>query len=783
MRLLTSLFFSCLVTLSVAQQNTTSIPLGSCALPNANAPKVPKPMDGSGSLGQTYTFSKCGLNYVTATNKLGQRFSPPGVLQPATYAISGLPICAVIEKAFLYMDASGNGLAVTATITNPANVTQNFPMTMIGNCQDKCWGYSGTYSYRADVTSVIQGNGNYMVSGLPTSSTTPGNDADGATLMIIYSDPSQTYLGDIVIWDGCNVGIGTQNTSTMTGLSVCGTPMLARGFLIIADFQNIGGVVSVNNSPYFNIADDWWNYVDQATTVTTSQTNSVFGADGSGSDCFNLMMIGLYWQTNSCTTCVPQSGVLPVTATNGSSACNPCTGTSTASPSGGTPPYNYTWNTIPVQTTQTATGLCPGTYIVTVSDAACLSGMDTIVITSPNAVSASALSTNVDCFGNNSGTATATATGGTAPFTYSWSPSGGTNANATGLGAGSYTVTITDANGCTATATVTITQPGQLIGTAAALNNVSCNGGSNGSASVNPAGGTPPYTYLWTPSGQTTQNATGLAAGVYTVTITDANGCTTTATTTITQPSALSAPTIAVVDTCGMSTGSVTVNVTGGTGPYTYNWTPVNGNGASLNNLNPGTYTVTVTDANGCTTTAIGTVGSLSGPTAAFTINPTTGSSTTPFTFNDGSTGGSGSVVTWLWNFGDSTYNGQNPPIQYLSGSGVHCIDLIVISNLGCRDTSMICLEIVDSISVPNVITPNGDAHNEYLVFDNLDQFPNSRILIYNRWGNLIYENANYLNNWNAMDVNDGVYYFVLYVADPKNTVKAGWVAVMGKRK
>lgn len=783
MKLLTSLFFSCLVSLLFAQQTTTSIPLGSCALPNTNTPKVPKPADGSGSLGQTYTFSKCGLNYVTATNKLGQRFSPPGVLQPATYTISGLPICAVIEKAFLYMDASGNGMAVTATITNPSNVTQNFPMTMIGNCQDKCWGYSGTYSYRADVTSVIQGNGNYMVSGLPTSSTTPGNDADGATLMIIYSDPSQTYLGDIVIWDGCNVGIGTQNTSTMTGLSVCGTPVLARGFLIIADFQNIGGVVSLNNSPYFNIADDWWNYVDQATTVTTSQTNSVFGADGSGSDCFNLMMIGLYWQTNSCTTCVPQSGVLPVTATSGSSACNPCTGTSTATPGGGTPPYNYIWNTIPVQTTQTATGLCPGTYIVAVSDAACLSGMDTIVITSPNAVSASALSTNVDCFGNSTGTGTATATGGTAPFTYSWSPSGGTNANATGLGAGTYTVTITDANGCTATATVTISQPGQLIGTAAALTNVICNGGSNGSASVNPAGGTPPYTYLWTPSGQTTQNATGLAAGVYTVTITDANGCTTTATTMITQPTALSAPTIAVVDTCGMNTGSVSVNVTGGTGPYSYSWAPVSGGGPVLNNLNAGTYTVTITDANGCTTTATGTVGSLSGPLASFSVAPNTGSSTTPFTVTDGSTPGSGNIISWWWNFGDSTYSGQNPPTQYLSGSGTHCIELVVLTNLGCRDTADICLEIVDSISVPNVITPNGDGHNEFLVFDNLDQFPNSRIQIYNRWGNLIYENGNYLNNWNAMDVNDGVYYFVLYVADPKNTVKAGWVAVMGKRK
>ncbi|MCC7301045.1 MAG: gliding motility-associated C-terminal domain-containing protein [Bacteroidia bacterium] len=780
-------FFSLLTGLvflhSLFGQITPQIVPGTCAPPNTTTAKIPAPFDGSGSLGQTYTLSKCGLNYVTATNKLGQRFSPPGVLQPATYSIAGLPVCAVIEKAFLYMDASGNGMAVTATITNPANTTQNFPMTMIGNCQDKCWGYSGTYSYRADVTSIIQGNGNYMVSGLPTSTTTPGNDADGATLIIIYSDPSMTYLGDIVIWDGCNVGIGTQNPSTMTGLSVCATPSLARGFLIIADFQSIGGMVSVNGSPYFNIADDWWNFVDQSTTVTSSQTNSTFGADGNGSDCFNLMMIGLYWQTTACTTCVPQSGVLPVTATNGSSACNPCSGTSTVTPNGGTPPYSYTWNTVPVQTTQTATGLCPGTYIVTVSDAACLAGMDTIVISSPNPVTAGATSTNVACFGQSTGTATATPSGGTAPFTYNWSPSGGTNSTATGLTAGTYTVTITDANGCTATATVTITQPGQLLATASALVNVTCAGGTNGSAGVNPAGGTPPYSYLWSPSSQTLQTATGLAAGIYTVTITDVNGCSTTATVTVTQPAPMSAPTTTAADTCGMSTGSVNVNVTGGTGPYTYSWAPVNGNGAALGNLNGGTYTVTITDANGCTTTATGTVNSLAGPTAAFTVNPMAGSSSTPFSVTDGSTGGSGNIIAWFWNFGDSSFTSQNPPTQYLQGSGTHCIELVVVSNLGCRDTANICLEIVDSISVPNVITPNGDSHNEYLVFDNLDQFPGSRIVIYNRWGNLIYETADYLNNWNAMDVSDGVYYFVLWVADSKNTVKAGWVAVMGRGK
>ena len=84
---------------------------------------------------------------------------------------------------------------------------------------------------------------------------------------------------------------------------------------------------------------------------------------------------------------------------------------------------------------------------------------------------------------------------------------------------------------------------------------------------------------------------------------------------------------------------------------------------------------------------------------------------------------------------------------------------------------------------VPANFLPGANELDEFLVFKNLDQYPGSRIVIYNRWGNLIYESADYLNNWNAVDVSDGTYYFVLYVADLHNTIKAGWVAVMGRGK
>ncbi|MEO0037547.1 MAG: hypothetical protein RIQ59_758 [Bacteroidota bacterium] len=144
--------------------------------------------------------------------------------------------------------------------------------------------------------------------------------------------------------------------------------------------------------------------------------------------------------------------------------------------------------------------------------------------------------TNIACNGSSNGTATVNATGGVPGYTYAWSPSGGTAATATGLAAGTYSCTITDTAGSSITKTFTITQPTAVTVTPSSQTNVSCNGIANGAATVNASGGTPGYTYSWSPSGGTTSTATGLTPGTYTVTVTDANACTATQTFTITQP-------------------------------------------------------------------------------------------------------------------------------------------------------------------------------------------------------------------------------------------------------
>jgi hypothetical protein len=196
---------------------------------------TPTPQNGNGTLGSVYSQTKCGLNFSTASQRLGQRFSPIGVPQPAPFVISGIPACATIEKAYLWTEGSGNGAAQTATINGPYG-TGNYPMAIVGQGPDKCWSYAGSYTYRADVTPSIGGNGTYNISGLLTNPPTSGNDMDGATLLVIWSDPTQTYRGTIILADGAIVINGGVTTYNMTYPAVCGATTGAAAIFVCGFF-------------------------------------------------------------------------------------------------------------------------------------------------------------------------------------------------------------------------------------------------------------------------------------------------------------------------------------------------------------------------------------------------------------------------------------------------------------------------------------------------------------------------------------------------------------------
>jgi hypothetical protein len=253
---------------------------------------------------------------------------------------------------------------------------------------------------------------------------------------------------------------------------------------------------------------------------------------------------------------------------------------------------------------QVQTSSNSGTISVSVSNACGTSAASTLAVTFDQ-LSVNASPTDVTCSGLSDGEATATPVPGISPYQYFWSPGGQTSATATNLSAGNYTVTVTDDAGCSASTSVAITEP-PLLEVFTNSTNASC-GGSDGTATANPTGGTPLYSYIWNSvPPQATQVATNLPAGIYTVTVTDQNGCTATSTapiTTVAGPVA-TAQNVSNVRCHGGSDGEAIANVTNGTAPYTYQWSPSGGTDSVAQNLHAGAYSVIVTDANGCSSTS-----------------------------------------------------------------------------------------------------------------------------------------------------------------------------------
>jgi len=277
-------------------------------------------------------------------------------------------------------------------------------------------------------------------------------------------------------------------------------------------------------------------------------------------------------------------------------------GTATAVPTGGTAPFTYLWGG--GETTGMLSGLTVGTYNVTVTDVNGCSASGSVTLNQPFLLTTMASVINIDCYGDLAGSINVTVlAGGVGPYTYSWS-NGATTEDLINVAAGIYTVTVSDANGCFYTMTRTITEPPLFDVTIVINNGIDCNGAASGDLFADAVGGVTPYSYVWNDEfSSTSSSISGLIAGTYSVTATDGNGCTTTSTTTLTDPAALVLSGAATDNVCfGDLFGAVDITASGGTGILSYSWS----NGATTEDLvdvASGTYTVTVTDVNGCTIT------------------------------------------------------------------------------------------------------------------------------------------------------------------------------------
>lgn len=393
---------------------------------------------------------------------------------------------------------------------------------------------------------------------------------------------------------------------------------------------------------------------------------------------------------------------------------------------------------------------------------------------------------DVLCYGASSGSIIINVVNGTPPFSYQWSRASNIIRNVssnnradtlTVVSEGFYTVTVTDQSGCTSTRSIQINENPEIL-VSHNVTDVRCVGDNTGSIALTVSGGTPGYTYYWMPTGQTTQTAVNLYHGSYDVTITDYVGCEKIDSNIVVielfpLPPAYFIPDVYV----GCQPLIVHFTETSPNIGQTYFWDFGDGYNDSIKNpmhifWNDGYFEVTLTTVSpeNCDSIYIfRNIEVYPKPIALFDADPISIKSSIDPTFTINFTNQSTGGDTYNWNFGDTaslvsnTSNLYNPNHSYTPDcDGLYTVTLIVTSDHYCMDTITKQIEIIDDILVfPNVFTPNYDGQNDYLEIVNIEKFPNSKLMIYSRWGKKVFEAKGYKNDWDGNGLGQGTYYYV----------------------
>jgi hypothetical protein len=428
----------------------------------------------------------------------------------------------------------------------------------------------------------------------------------------------------------------------------------------------------------------------------------------------------------------------------------------------------YAWNTSPVQTTQTATGLGAGEYVVTVTDENNCEATDTIVVVQNPELTLQVTGTDSLCLGVMVGSATASAAGGAGNYLYSWDTNPvQTTITANNLSVGTYNVTVTDDVGCTETASWTIEEQPSVSVSVTAAGDI-CPDSNDGEATAIASNGTSPYTYSWNTSpAQSGATASGLAPGNYEVTATDQDGCQGLGSVTIEALPEVEADAGMYTTICEGQGTSLTA-----TGGVDYTWS--DGQTGSIIDVSPEqttTYSVQVTDTNDCVGSDTVTVFVVPIPQVSIEeVDSVVCDVAPPFQIIGIPPGGT-------FTGGDITSDGFFSPLS--AGGGLHFITYSFAAVEDCNVDTTIQIRVDETlcdVTAPNIFNPNSDFNgdsdfcgnapqNNVFALPCLELYPGNRLTIYDRWGRKHYERENYhLEPWDGGKHSDGVYYYILEI-------------------
>jgi gliding motility-associated-like protein len=653
-------------------------------------------------------------------------------------------------------DANSCGGTTTITITQPTAVSAVNNVTNVlcnggssGSATVSASGGTGPYTYLWSNASTSQNT-----TGLNTGSfTVTVTDNNGCTTSANFTitQPSLLASNTIAITDAtCSAG-GSINI-------------------------NVNGGVAGYNYSWSNGAttEDVSGLAASAYTVTITDVNGCSVVNGPNT--------------------VNANGVPSISVNNTTNVS--CSGLSNGavniSVSGGQGPYTYSWSN--GQTTEDLNSLTAGSYSVTITDnLGCVTNFTNIQISQPAALLVNSSLVNVSCNGLSDASILISASGGTASYNFIWS-NGSTSEDLINIVAGNYSGTLTDANGCISTfGPFSLSEPTAIDITNISATNASC-GLSDGAINITVVGGSPNYTYQWS-NGASTEDIAGLLSGSYDLLITDSNGCSVVQNDINIAGGSIPFGSISSQnESCGIpNSGSVTLNVNGGTAPFTYQWS----NGASnqnLNNVPSGNYTVSITDSFGCTSTASATINTPLDPTIDALILPTLAVDTsviwgTPLQLNGG-TNQTG-LVTYNWtSFGPGNPNFSDPNLISTEVNpdqdGQYIFVLTAQSNDGCTQIDSVFVTIeANNPQIPTAFSPNDQGDNNSFQVINLNKSLLVEFKIYNRWGQLIYNDpieGNWDGTYKGVKQSRDVYMYVIVwksTSGGDNIVKRGNVTLL----